>query len=299
MKNFYSAGKVLFNVITATKNASRDDLESACQHLQETAHQYPDRPAITFEGETITWRQFNQKVNQAANALREQGVSEGVCVSLLMENRIEFLVNLSGIFRLGAIAALINNNLRGPQLIHCLTTTDAKILIYGSELESVVAEVIDECQLEQGKRFLRVANGNDLTAPNWAIDFSGAASDAPETEPPALPSIKRKQAAVYLFTSGTTGLPRAAVMSHGRLLGSARMGELVGAKLTCDDRVYNCLPMYHGTGMIVGFLGCVVTGASMFLRRKFSASRFLDEVREQGCNRHRRSLLRQYRRSQR
>ena len=88
---------------------------------------------------------------------------------------------------------------------------------------------------------------------------------------------------VLFFTSGTTGLPKAAVLSNRRYLTSADMAAMAGFKCTEQDRMYICLPLYHGTGLMVGAGAAMVSGASMFIRRKFSASNFLPEVREHGC----------------
>ena len=87
-----------------------------------------------------------------------------------------------------------------------------------------------------------------------------------------------------MFTSGTTGLPKAAIVGHGRFLNNAYLGHRLGLKTKPSDHIYLCLPLYHGTGLFIGFGAAILSGASMFLRRRFSASRFLDEVRAEGTN---------------
>ena len=88
--------------------------------------------------------------------------------------------------------------------------------------------------------------------------------------------------ATFLFTSGTTGLPKAAVVSHRRFLSTGLTTWRLGLKSDENDRLYICLPLYHGTGLMVGFCSALWSGSSMFVRRKFSASNFLKETREYG-----------------
>lgn len=284
-----SSAKVLLSLAPVIVRAlvtrpSEDDVDNLGMRLAETAAKYPDKSAIVFEGRNISWRELDERAGQVAQSLQDRGIGAGDCVSLLMENRIEFLECMLGISRAGARAALINNNLHGSQLVHCITTTDAKTLIVGSELADAVAEVKGDCQLNEGEDYLWVADGEHSTAPNWAIDFSTAYRDTTPIASDSIPAITRKEPALYVFTSGTTGMPKAAVQKHGRLLLALDAGTRMGLKVTPQDRLYVCLPLYHATGLLGGFAPAMQAGATVVLRRKFSASHFLDEVREYRCN---------------
>jgi citronellyl-CoA synthetase len=90
--------------------------------------------------------------------------------------------------------------------------------------------------------------------------------------------------ALYIYTSGTTGLPKAAVLSNRRYLQSAALAHQALYRCSEQDRFYICLPLYHGTGLMIGVGPAFCSGASMFIRRKFSASNFLPEVREHNTN---------------
>ena len=124
--------------------------------------------------------------------------------------------------------------------------------------------------------------GLDATT-NWAKNLAEGAAAASSENPEETSLITLGEVALYIFTSGTTGLPKAAVLSNRRYLTSADMAAMAGFKCTEQDRMYICLPLYHGTGLMVGAGAAMVSGASMFIRRKFSASNFLPEVREHGC----------------
>ena len=251
--------------------------------VEANALKFGQRSAIVFEGQEVNWSEFNALANQYAHYLKSQGVQRGDTVSVIMENRIEFLALLVGVNKIGVTAGLINTNLTGKPLVHCITVTHSKKCIFGSEVSGALNEVKDELGLTEGEDYFEMPDGGLDTTTNWAKNLAeGAAAASPEN-PEETSLITLGEVALYIFTSGTTGLPKAAVLSNRRYLTSADMAAMAGFKCTEQDRMYICLPLYHGTGLMVGAGAAMVSGASMFIRRKFSASNFLSEVREHGC----------------
>ncbi len=263
----------------------RPQSEKDCfaRQVERNAQRFGDRTAIIFEGRTVTWAQFNALANRYANCLRARGIQRGDTVSLLMENRIEFLAVMTAINKLGAISGLINTNLRERPLAHCINTTGSKACIFGEELAAALAGVKSELSLEEGSDYLYVPDAG-AAAPNWAVDLAEQSQAASSENLPDSQENRLGDRVAYLFTSGTTGLPKASIWSNRRFLTSAGMSHLAGLKCTEKDRLYLCLPLYHGTGLIIGAGAAISSGASMFLRRKFSASSFLREVREHRTN---------------
>ncbi len=257
-----------------------DTIDSIGAKVEEAAAQFGDRVMILFEDRQITWTEFNVLANRFAHALKVRGIGHGDIVSLMMENRIEFLVSLVAIAKLGAITSLINTNLRGRPLTHCVSVTRSKAWIFGEELSDAVAGVKADLALREGRDYLFVADRDKHRAPNWAADLGREADNADGSNLPDTRRIKLGDSATFIFTSGTTGLPKAAVVSHRRFLATGATAWKVGFKSKQTDRLYLCLPLYHGTGLMVGFCSTLWSGSSMFLRRKFSASNFLDEARE-------------------
>ena len=251
--------------------------------VEANALKFGQRSAIVFEGQEVNWSEFNALANQYAHYLKSQGVQRGDTGSVIMENRIEFLALLVGGNKIGVTAGLINTNLTGKPLVHCITVTHSKKCIFGSEVSGALNEVKDELGLTEGEDYFEMPDGGLDTTTNWAKNLAeGAAAASPEN-PEETSLITLGEVALYIFTSGTTGLPKAAVLSNRRYLTSADMAAMAGFKCTEQDRMYICLPLYHGTGLMVGAGAAMVSGASMFIRRKFSASNFLPEVREHGC----------------
>jgi citronellyl-CoA synthetase len=259
-----------------------DTIDSIGLKLEETAARFGERTMILFEGRQVTWKEFNELANRYAHALKARGIGHGDIVSLMMENRIEFLAALVAVSKLGAVVSLINTNLRGRPLTHCVSVTQSKAWIFGEELTEAVANVKGDLSLQEGAAYLFVADKGTMRAPNWAADLGAEAQGAASTNLPDTQKIKLGDSATYIFTSGTTGLPKAAVVSHRRFLGTGATTWKVGLKSDEDDRLYLCLPLYHGTGLMVGFCSALWSGSSMFVRRKFSASNFLNETREYG-----------------
>ena len=289
VKEAVSSAQVLVSLAPVIYRAvvnrpDEDEVDNLGLRLAKTAAEYPDKTAIIFEGQSITWAELDQHVSQVAQSLHDRGIAAGDCVSLLMENRIEFLQYLFGISRAGAVASLINTNLRGPQLVHCFKTTRAKALILGSELAQAVAEVKGDCELTEGEDFLWVCDADSEPAPNWVVDFSAACDSANLIPSSAIPPTRRGEPAMYIFTSGTTGLPKASIQKHNKLVSGMDAGANIGFKVTSKDCLYLCLPLYHATGLLIGFSPVLHAGATVFLRRRFSASHFLDDVREHACN---------------
>ncbi len=251
--------------------------------VEANALKFGQRSAIVFEGQEVNWSEFNALANQYAHYLKSQGVQRGDTVSVIMENRIEFLALLVGVNKIGVTAGLINTNLTGKPLVHCITVTHSKKCIFGSEVSGALNEVKDELGLTEGEDYFEMPDGGLDTTTNWAKNLAEGAAVASPENPEETSLITLGEVALYIFTSGTTGLPKAAVLSNRRYLTSADMAAMAGFKCTEQDRMYICLPLYHGTGLMVGAGAAMVSGASMFIRRKFSASNFLPEVREHGC----------------
>jgi len=263
---------------------SLEDKDSFAAQVQRNAEAWGERPAVLFEGKTVTWAEFNALSNRYAATLAERGLARGDTASVIMENRIEFLATVVALNKLGVTGALINTNLRGRPLEHCISITNSKACIFGEELGDALHEVKSDLPLREGEDYLFVPDSGDSPAPNWAVDLAAASEDASPANPAVSGEITLGENALYIFTSGTTGLPKAAVLSNRRYLASAGLSAKALLRCTPEDRLYICLPLYHGTGLMIGVGAAFTSGASMFIRRKFSASNFLREVREHQTN---------------
>ena len=248
--------------------------------FQQTAAKYPTKSAIICEGTELNWSEFNALTNQFAHSLKNQGVTRGDCVSVLIENRIELLCSIFALAKIGATAGLINTGLTDRPLAHCISSIDSKKCLVGQELLAQVTAVKTQIDLND-EDYLWV---NDplinAAGPNWATDFSATLSEMPCDNLPETEEIIAGEIALYIFTSGTTGLPKPAVIYHRKIMSAARPYSTIGFHAKPSDRMYICLPLYHATGFLLGIGSCLYSGASMFVRRRFSASQFWPEVQQ-------------------
>jgi len=256
-----------------------EDNDSVGLQCTLTASKFPTSPLLLFEDQKITWREFNERANQYTYALQKLGVKRGDVVSIVVENRPELLILFIAVNKIGAIAAMINTNLRANPLRHCLSVTNSKICVFGTELSDAINEVRDEPSL-QSCQFTEIPERSQSANTEWATNLDIIADGEEVTNPPCQLECTLADVALYVFTSGTTGLPKAAVMTNRRFLQSARLSSIAGLRCKENDRIYLCLPMYHSTGLVIGFGSSVMSGASIFLRRKFSASKFLSDIRK-------------------
>ena len=266
------------------KLAGDDEAVSLGSLFEDTVARSPNNTMLIFEGRVWTYAEFNAEVNQLAHLLSSRGVQRGDSIALLMENRAEYLLSVLALVKLGAAASLINNSLSGDGLVHCLRASNAKGCIVGEERVSVFDAVREQLDWPRANCILWMRDSESGRCPRWARDALKEMVEHPESNPESTSSITAGEPALYIFTSGTTGLPKAAIMYHRRILGAGHGLGRLGFRVQPTDRLYLCLPVYHITGLGPGFCAFIAEGGSIFLRRSFSASSFWREVRQHQTN---------------
>ena len=229
--------------------------------FQNRAARCPDHVFIRFDDEALTYRQANETVNRYAATLAERGVGRGDVVGVIMRNSARTLLVMLAAVKLGAIAGMLNHKQRGNVLAHSVGLLHPKVIVGEEDLLSAVdeseAEVADTMTIDELERL---------------------SADAPTDNLAVTSSVRAKDPAFYIFTSGTTGAPKASVMTHYRWLRAMGGSGAIGMRLKSSDTVYCCLPLYHNTALTVAVSGVIGAGATLALGRSFSASRFWDDV---------------------
>ncbi len=191
-----------------------------------------------------------------------------------MDNSADFLMLLLAAHRIGAIAALINTTVTGEGLKHVVTIVDAKAAVLGASHLEKFESSMPEAELQSLKLFLVE---DSMAVPEGYTDINIAAQSAGEVVPHPL---KIKDVAMYIYTSGTTGLPKAALITNGRAVKTSYAGQFFGFKAKQKDVLYLTLPLYHATGLLWSWAGCLRAGATTVIKEKFSASEFWPDVRK-------------------
>jgi fatty-acyl-CoA synthase len=229
--------------------------------FQDRAARHGDQVFIRFDDESWTYSQANETVNRYAAVLAERGVGRGDVVGIILKNSPRMVLLMLAAVKLGAIAGMLNYHQRDEVLAHSVELLNATVLIGSDDLLNAVkeskAQVSDTISVDELDRL---------------------AADAPTDNPAATSSVRAKDSAFYIFTSGTTGAPKASVMTHFRWLWALGGSGAFGMRLKSSDTLYCCLPLYHNNALTVALSAVVGAGATLALGRSFSASRFWDEV---------------------
>ena len=251
-----------------------DNNLSILNFFETNVKKYPNELAFIFKDESITWLEADKKVSQYGAFLQAQGIEKGDCFALLMDNCPDFLMLLLAAHRIGAIAALINTTVTGEGLKHVVTIVDAKAAILGaSHLEKFKASM-PETELDALKLYLV---NDSQKVPEGYVDINEASKDSKNVQ--AFP-LQIKDIGMYIYTSGTTGLPKAALITNGRAVKTSFAGQFFGFRAKQKDILYLTLPLYHATGLLWSWAGCLRAGATTVIKERFSASEFWPDVRK-------------------
>jgi len=273
----YVAG--MLRALKATTHIGRNRNRVFPHALAELAEKHRDRTALISERETFTYRELDARANAYARWAKANGIGKGDTVALMMANRPDYLAFWVGVLRVGGAVALLNTNLTGQALAHCVSIVRPKHVVVGSEHEAAYgsAEALVAC--EPAPQIWRHGPGER----NWPrIDEAVGALSGDALAASDLPELSIEDRALYIYTSGTTGLPKAANINHYRLMAIAH-GFCGAMGIRPDDRMYECLPMYHTAGGVIAACAPLIAGASVVIREKFQASRFWDDVVASDC----------------
>lgn len=257
--------------------------------FEDAVRAWPQKPCMQFENRTLTFAQADAAANRVAHWALAAGLRRGDTVALLMENRPEFVTVWLGLSKVGVVTALLNTHLQADGLVHCVKLAGSAHLIVGEELAPKLAEVVDQLP---GMAFHVYGNGVTTTTPSslpvevaaFAQSLDAELEELSIEPPPA--SIRREltsaDMALLIYTSGTTGLPKAARVNHFSIMLRA-LAFRHAMRLSKYDRVYCALPLYHTSGgnLAVGMM--IFSGATLCISRRFSTSKFWDEVRAFDC----------------
>lgn len=242
--------------------------------IERAVDAYPDNVAIRFEGTSMSYRQFDARANAYAHWALAQGLKKGDTVALLMTNRPDYVCCWIGLAKIGVVTGLINTNLSGAPLSHTLNISEARHVILSADMMGQLAAVAPNLTLAPKAWVLEGADG---------AENLGVALDAMPTARPAKElrdAVTQDDLALYVYTSGTTGAPKAAKMLNRRVLGMMR-AFLGAGNGDHNDKVYVTLPLYHGTGGLCGVGFALIAGGTLIIRRKFSATAFWQEAAEE------------------
>jgi fatty-acyl-CoA synthase len=264
--------------LEVSARAASDPTRTLPVVIGELAQKFGDKPALISDCETMSFAALARRINQYSRWALGEGVGPGVTVCLLMPNRPEYLAIWLGVTQVGGTVALLNTHLTGAALAHCIRIVKPSHVIVAGELAQAFGAAAPYLDVTP-KIWLHGEGGFLAARIDTAVDLMDGGP---------LGVVERREVlsadrALCLYTSGTTGLPKAANVSHHRIL----MWSYWFAGLAdtgADDRMYNCLPMYHSVGGIVAIGSVLVNGGSVVVQERFSARQFWDDVLRWDCS---------------
>lgn len=261
----------LLRIQRRLKSIEAESPRLAPDMLEESVDAFAERAAFIGEDGQVSYAEFDAYANRVAHWAMERGLKAGDTVALYMGNRWEYVAIWYGLSKVGVITALLNSHITAHPLAHCLTVSETAHCIVEAELAETY---LGACNLVNCDLTPWVLGETDTALPggqDFGAALETAASDRPSREHRA--HLRAKDACLKMFTSGTTGLPKAAIVAHTRTLYYLQVFG-TAAKAAPEDRMLMVLPMYHATGGLCGVGAALSFGGALIIRRKFSASAF-------------------------
>jgi len=250
--------------------------------MEHRAKQNPNKTALLYEDEKFTNKELNEWINRYSNYFLKAGLKKGDVVIVFIENRPEILFAIFGMAKIGVISSLVNTRQRENPLIHSIKHSEAKAFFIGEELVDAFEEVRSRLALtkKQKSRLFFISDENEKAMPKGYINLYEAIRDTNSSNPPTTKDIVVTDPYSYIFTSGTTGLPKAAIITNLHTIGAAFYWGKEIVKMTPDDTVYITTPLFHSNAINIGLAAALGGDSAIAIRRKFSASNFWKDARK-------------------
>src|SRR6185437_14755120 len=246
--------------------------------LESLAERYGAAPALTDRTTSLSYRELADAANRQARWARGHELAPGEVVCLLMHNCPDYLAIWLGLTRVGVVVALLNTNLSGEALAHSINIVSPRYVIVAPSLIPALRTARPHVTGLVGY----LAYGPCEPTEFSRLDLELARLPAAKLTEDDCPAPSLDDRALHIYTSGTTGLPKAANVSHLRVMQwSHWFAGLMNTQPS--DRMYDCLPLYHSVGGVVATGATLVGGGTVVLRERFSASDFWKDVVAERC----------------
>lgn len=237
--------------------------------LAKSAKSYPDKPVIIFQSEKITYQELYKQVQALANGLKNLGINRGDKIGLLMTNSPQFVISYFAVTTLGAIVVPLNTMFKGEELTYILKDAQAKLLITMDNFSKLATELSD-----------KVPELENIIIYGQARDFISLETlMQQEVEQEVRGEAKPKDIAVYLYTSGTTGHPKGAMLSHYNLISNVE--STLEALQVGSEEAYLCvLPLFHTLAATICMLMPIYIGSRVTIQESFTPHGVLKALSE-------------------
>ena len=273
--------KGLRRLLNRIKPITLDSPDLVCDDWEEAVDKFPEHPAITDDRRTLTYRELDAMANRFGHWAQSRRLKRGDTIALVMLNRAEYIAAWLGFAKVGVATALINTNLTGHALAHCLSISNASQVVTDEDCWKRV----EDARALSGRNLMLWVLGlkdEDEADERRGLDKPVRSGSSVRPARSARSGLTNRDTAMFIYTSGTTGMPKAAKVTHARA--RTYMRAFAGATAATDkDVTFNVLPLYHSTGGLVGVGPALLNGGRLVLRKRFSASSFWPDVKASGA----------------
>jgi fatty-acyl-CoA synthase len=276
-ENSRSALKAWVRALELTAPIERNESITFPVLIGALADRFGDAPALLSLDGKLTYRLLYATANRYARWGLRLGLRRGDVVCLLMQNCPDYMAIWLGLTRIGVVVSLLNTNLTGYSLAHAIKIVAPRHVIASAALAATLRGSREHFQPAPR---CWIHGVEDADWPDIKSETTRESSDGLAASECAPPSLDDR--ALYIYTSGTTGLPKAAIVSHFKIMQwSHWFAGLMDTRPT--DRMYNCLPLYHSVGGVVATGATLVGGGTVVLRERFSANGFWRDLVNERC----------------
>ncbi|MDI1327955.1 MAG: long-chain-acyl-CoA synthetase [Brevundimonas sp.] len=273
--------KGLRRLLNRIKPIALDSPDLVCDDWEEAVDKFPDHVAIEDDRHSLTYRELDAMANRFGHWAQSRRLKRGDIIALVMLNRTEYIAAWLGFSKVGVATALINTNLTGHALAHCLSISNASQVVTDEDCWKRV----EDARGLSGRNLMLWVLGlkdEDEADERRGLDKPVRSGSSVRPARSARSGLTNRDTALYIYTSGTTGMPKAARITHARA--RTYMRAFAGATAATDkDVTFNVLPLYHSTGGLVGVGPALLNGGRLVLRKRFSASAFWPDVKATGA----------------
>ena len=270
----------IIKYIKKAKSIDSNSNESIGKIIESKAISNGNTIALRHEDDSYTYHEFNETINRYANFLLSEGVKNGDTVITFLENRPELLFIVAACAKIGAVASLINPNQREKTLLRSLELTTSNYYIVGEELTPFFDNVAGALSKSPQSKYYWVSDQYISDCPNNYVNLKEKLKLSKTKNPETTQHIKASEVYAFVFTSGTTGLPKASRQTHRKWITMYYWFGKVNMNLKANDVMYVPLPFYHTNALIVGWPTALAASCTMVMRRKFSVTGFWQDVKK-------------------
>ena len=246
--------------------------------LEYNAKKYANNRALLFEDEVYTHKELNEWINRYSNFFLSLGVTKGEVINVFLENRPDLMFIMGAMSKIGTIGSLINTRQRSATLRHSLKLNQVRFYVIGEELIDAFEEVRGELELTEEDTLYFLKENDESNVPEGYIDLKQIIKHQNIKNPPTTNKMYGRDTYVFIFTSGTTGLPKAAHIRNVHTLGAILGWGKMALNLKTDDIYYISLPMYHSNPLHIGWSAAIANGSAVALARRFSVTNFWKDI---------------------